>query len=194
MADSARGSGDLRTFIAAELSVPVREVITELIAKLSPCWPQGKVRWSKPENLHLTLRFLGATPQPQISPVSDALQVLCSKRRPISLILKGLGAFPDIRRPNVIWVGLQQETAALIDLQRQIESTVYDLGWTAERRPFRPHLTIGRLRQTTRSQDTSWVDTEVPEISYSVNTVSLIESQLAPRGAIYQTLYQAQLE
>ncbi|MEE3338257.1 MAG: 2'-5' RNA ligase family protein, partial [Candidatus Latescibacterota bacterium] len=62
------------------------------------------------------------------------------------------------------------------------------------RRPFRPHLTIGRLRQTTRSQDTSWVDTEVPEISYSVNTVSLIESQLAPRGAIYQTLYQAQLE
>ena len=185
----------IRTFIAVETSPEVRAAAAGLTDRLKRGWRASEVRWVPPENLHLTLRFLGETEETGVAPLTAALDVVTAGTAPCRLTLGPLGAFPDARRPRVLWLGLKgADTAALRSLQRRIEERVTGLGWEHEGRPFSPHLTLGRIRPG-RGADpgAGWTRAAVPELAFRVDEVVLMRSDLRPDGARYSVLHRSPL-
>jgi len=142
--------------------------------------------------MHLTLRFLGDSEAAALAALERVLAELGTRCAPFALRLAGLGAFPNERKPRVLWVGLDGDMAALQLLQRQIEEAVQGLGWQAEQRAFRPHLTLGRVRAHQELSMSAGGDAP-PDLSFAVAEVELIESRLHKRGPQYHTLYRAAL-
>ena len=185
----------IRTFIAVETPPEVRAAAAGLTDRLRRGWRASEVRWVPPENLHLTLRFLGETEESGVAPLTAALDGVTAGTPPCQLTLGPLGAFPDVRRPRVLWLGLKGAgTAALRSLQRRIEERVTGLGWEREGRPFSPHLTLGRVRPG-RAADPGegWTRAAVPELAFRVEEVVLMRSDLRPDGARYSVLHRAPL-
>ena len=134
----------IRTFIAVNLSSEVGSRAEELMSRLRVCGV--KATWTKPANLHLTLKFLGEVPDPRVPDVCRAVEQGCSGAGPMKLTFRGAGAFPRAERPRTVWIGVQTESSEFADLQQSIEECLYDRGFARERRRFVPHLTIGRVR------------------------------------------------
>jgi 2'-5' RNA ligase len=178
----------IRTFIAVDLDPQVTENICRAISELKPLIPG--IRWVSPKNFHLTLKFLGDIEETCVQDIGAALSdKICPFPR-LSINAKGLGVFPDLRRPRILWVGLAGN--GLAKLAAHVEKALRTLGFAAEQRPFTPHLTIGRWRQFDRPAKTlgealaSWRDREFGESL--VDKMILYQSVLKPEGAIYQTL------
>lgn len=178
----------IRAFIAIDLDPQVIENIRRTIEDLKPLIPG--VRWVSAKNFHLTLKFLGDVEESLIDNVSAALSgALCPFPR-LSINAKGLGVFPNLRRPRILWVGLAGN--ALTTLAARVESALEPLGFAAGQRPFTPHLTIGRWRQIDRPPKTlgealaSWRNRNFGEST--VDKMVLYQSVLKPDGPIYQTL------
>ena len=159
----------------------------------------GGVRWVNPSGIHLTLKFLGAT-EADLAPViiSQLADKLTGANRP-TLSLSGLGTFPGRGAPRVIWAGVTGESDGLDDLFRRAEDTATALGWPGEKRPFRPHLTLGRVReQATAAQRRAIAEviagTKLPAAPvWRVDTVRLYRSELTPQGAIYSSLGEVKI-
>lgn len=190
----------LRTFIAIELDEPVRAALGMVQDELKPRVPKGSVRWVDPAGIHLTLKFLGETPATRLPAIEAALRAACAPFSPLDLIVEGRGCFPNFRRPNVIWVAIRDRGSALARLQRAIEEHIAPLGWPAEKRPFRPHLTLGRVNRDLRPDEQAAVGAaveafEVEQIAtVRVTSVSLMRSDLRPTGAVYTRLFEVALE
>ena len=135
---------NIRTFIAVDVSAGVRTRTAELIRRLQACGV--KANWTKNSNLHLTLKFLGEIPDRRVPDVCRAITQSCADFAPMRLNFRGAGAFPRHERPRTVWIGVEPETDQLAALQEAIESHLYELGFPRERRRFKPHLTIGRVR------------------------------------------------
>ena len=185
----------IRTFIAVETSPEVRAAAAGLTDRLRRGWRASEVRWVPPENLHLTLRFLGETAESGVAPLTAALDGVTAGTPPCQLTLGPLGAFPDVRRPRVLWLGLKGAgTAALRSLQRRIEERLTGLGWEREGRPFSPHLTLGRVRPgRAAGPGEGWTRAAVPELAFRVDEVVLMRSDLRPDGARYSVLHRSPL-
>lgn len=193
----------IRTFIAIELPTQVQEALAitqnrlrEAIAK-----PGGEapVRWVAPQSIHLTLKFLGDVPAERIPAVTQAVTQAAKGHKPVSLILAAAGCFPDLRRPRVIWVGLQGDLDALDRLQRAIEGALMHLGFPKEERAFTPHLTLGRLRDTATPQERQALGEAtrglaVPQVAFTTEEIAVMRSDLQPTGAIYTRLASIPLE
>jgi len=157
------------------------------------------VRWVQPEGIHLTLKFLGQTPLDQIEGIVKALSSACASLCPFTCTVGGLGCFPNLRRPRVIWVGVQEPTGALSRLQEALEGACAESGFKRERRAFHPHLTLGRLRDRASADQRRAIGeliqgTEVTSLgTVSAKGISLIRSDLRPRGAVYTTLREIEL-
>ena len=117
----------------------------------------------------------------------DQMAVQCT---PFELNLKSLGCFPNLRRPRVIWVGLEDPEERLRALQKAVEEQVRSLGWEPEERAFRPHLTLGRVRPRQRLPEGTWVQ-QPPKMVFRAEAIELIQSHLMPSGAEYTTLERA---
>ena len=180
-----------RTFVAIELPDPVRRALAEVAGELRRQWPGGSVRWVRPEGTHLTLRFLGDTDPHQVEELADGLARAAAAHQPMDLSLGAVGAFPNRRRPRVIWVGVKQGGGELAALQRAIEELARDRGWKAEFQAFVPHLTLGRVKPRTRPP-AEW-GIEVPASSFRAGAVALMESLLKPTGAEYRQVFSAAL-
>ena len=155
------------------------------------------VRWIKHGNIHLTLKFLGDVSVSRIDAIGKALEDITCQFPPFAVRLAGIGAFPNSRKPRIIWVGMEKGAEELVQMARQIEGSMKRLGFPREKRPFRPHLTVGRIRNlkhpTTMTE--ALERSEVGELGeFTVQRVSLIKSQLDPAGSIYTTLSEALLE
>ena len=148
------------------------------------------MRWVRPAGIHLTLRFLGDAPAEQVAAVRAGLDQAAVQCAPFELHLKNLGCFPNLRRPRVIWVGLEDPEERLGELQKAVEEQVRSLGWEPEERTFRPHLTLGRVRQ--RPPEDTWVQ-QPPDLGFRAEAIELIQSHLKPSGAEYTTLQRALL-
>ena len=182
----------LRTFIAICPPPPILAALGDLVAVLARRWPQQGVRWVRPAGIHLTLRFLGEAAAEQVASLRAGLDQMAVQCAPFELHLKSLGSFPSLRRPRVIWVGLEDPEERLGKLQRAVEEQVRSLGWELEERAFRPHLTLGRVHRQQRPPDGSWVQGP-PDLSFRAEAIELIQSRLQPSGAEYTTLGQALL-
>ncbi|MBT4496713.1 MAG: RNA 2',3'-cyclic phosphodiesterase [Gemmatimonadetes bacterium] len=182
----------IRTFIAVELPERVRTALAGSIEEVARRWDEGRVRWVGAENMHLTLRFLGDTDPDLVPALSAGLDRVVGGEKLFELGLGEMGCFPNPRRPRVIWVGLWDEGERLLGLQQEVERLACDHGWEREKRSFRPHLTLGRVRDRTRPPDGEWLR-DPEEFSFQVEKVLLIQSELRRSGAVYTALHTALL-
>ncbi len=190
----------VRTFIAIELGEGEHRALGKLQEQLKGERAAKYVRWVAPDNIHLTLKFLGGVEGGMIPAVERALVDACSGITPFHLTLGGLGAFPNTRRPNVIWVGIGGDVEKTTRLAEQIDGACQSLGFAREARPFSPHLTLGRVKRDSRPADQQYVGemiakTKVGQLSeFDVTTVTLMKSDLRPTGSVYTQLFVVDLK
>jgi 2'-5' RNA ligase len=186
-----------RLFIAAELPPAVKQALAQAQELLRRDRPP--VRWGAPEAMHLTLRFLGDTPAEQIPAIEQAMRDGLAGHAPMTLRLRGLGAFPNARRPSVVWAGVGGDTAALERAQAALEAGLAAIGMPAEPRPFRAHLTLGRVRRDAPATQVERLGAAIqaappfPALEWPVERAILFRSELRAEGPIYTELVERRL-
>lgn len=189
----------IRVFIAAPIPQAAKQFLSEVIAGLSVTIPQG-VRWVNPDGIHLTVKFLGDIAPNGVAEITEALGRAAAQAPPFQVRLLGLGTFPNVKRPRVLWAGVDGDLARLTELQEITEKELEALGYPKDSRPFNPHLTLGRVRdqvsEGTRRGICSTLSSQKPVGSepWLVESVELIQSHLGPQGASYSTLTRAYLK
>lgn len=177
----------IRAFIAINLAPPVIEEIAKVQSRLQET--RGDLRWSRVESLHLTLKFLGDIARNQVEPIVGALREALRAQSPLHVVARGLGAFPNLKKPRVLWAGIMGE--GLKELSEKIEIALMPLDFPPEEREFTPHLTIGRVRSLRGWDRVLAVLKEYEQSSFGESTVDqviLYQSDLRPNGAIYSPL------
>jgi 2'-5' RNA ligase len=188
----------LRAFIAVEIPPEIHQAIEKKTASIRAALNKNLVRWVPTENIHLTLKFLGDVSPTNLEMLAQMLKAEVSKHQEFKLAFGGLGAFPNPRRPRVIWIGIQAP-AGLEALQHGIEAATATLGYPTEKRPFSPHLTVGRIKQKVSSAGIQKIRAALEEThigslgSTRVSAVHLFKSDLKPTGAVYTQLFSAPL-
>ena len=188
----------LRTFVAVEIPSEIQQNIhkgtTSIRQEIG-----GLVRWVSPENMHLTLKFFGDVSPSNVEFLVQMLRKEAEQVNGFNLHFAGLGSFPNLKRPRVIYNEIQAP-AGLNALQRGIESASRRLGYESEERPFSPHLTLGRVRQNVTAADQQKIrrcieGTQVDVLGTArVDSVHLYKSELKPSGSVYTRLYSAPLK
>ncbi len=183
----------IRSFIAIDIPEEVKETLGKLISQIKPSLP--KIGWTKAQNIHLTIKFLGNIQSSQIPAVKMAMEEICMIPS-FSLKGHGLGIFPNIKRPRVIWVGLQGELSPLKRIQFSIEKTLEKDGFKRETRGFHPHLTLGRIKSAVSQVKLLELLQEYKNFStpaFEVKELILYKSELRPEGARYTPLERVPL-
>jgi RNA 2',3'-cyclic 3'-phosphodiesterase len=196
----------IRTFIAVELPPQVHALLATVQEELRESMDEAAnaVKWVRPQGTHLTLQFLGGVPASSIERIAQGLRDACASASAFTLEVAGLGAFPNPRRPRVIWVGLTGDRgsmAALGSLHESIAGHMKTLGFRPDN-SFKPHLTLGRIRETARRDELESMSNtlQYPEAqptfatTFDVTGISLMRSDLNPGGAVYTQLAHVQFE
>jgi len=180
----------VRSFIAIELPDRLKEELVQLQVKLKS-GKQAGVKWVDPYSIHLTLKFLGNVAVDRIGEITGAMEAAAQGIPPFHLEVKELGVFPNLRRVQVVWVGVSGEVDKLGQLQQCLESRLAHLGFTPESRPFTPHLTLARLRNGVSVDERQRFGKLIAGTGFEatcaieVEAISLMRSQLTREGAIY---------
>jgi 2'-5' RNA ligase len=184
----------LRTFIAVELDKQIIEELTRALNLLKET--QGDVKWVTPPNAHITLKFLGSVDEQKIDKINKVIQESVSAYRPFSLTMQSLGAFPTLSSPKVIWIGALSEENNLEKLTQTLETKLVSLHFPKEKRDFKSHITIGRVRSNKNKAGLiNLLQTlEIAKKEMLVKTVTLFKSTLSPKGSIYERLSVASLK
>ena len=189
----------IRSFIAIELPDELKSGLTQLQAQLKS-GKQPSVKWVDPYSTHLTLKFLGNIAVDRISEITRAIETSAREIPPFHLEAKGLGAFPNLRRVQVVWIGITGEVAQLSQLQQRIDSNLSPLGFASESRAFTPHLTLARLRQQASLEERQSFGQLIASTKFeavygfSVSSVNLMRSELTREGAIYSRISSIELK
>lgn len=175
----------VRTFICIEIPASISERIGNLQTELKAV--DAQVSWTKPSNIHLTLKFLGAVEVPRIQNVARAVQRAGSGINEFDIEISGAGCFPSTRNPRVLWIGLSEVPDALRQLYANLEDELDREGFAREKRKFSPHLTIGRLRGPKNATHLAEMLTESGFTAerFTASEVILMRSDLKPTGSIY---------
>ena len=179
----------IRSFLAVELPPDMLSEIGKIQDRLRAC--RADVRWVRAERIHLTLKFFGNIEEEQIASISSVMEEIAGRKSSFAVSVKGLGAFPSTRSPRVIWLGLDGWEENLSPLQVEIESKLEAMGFPPEDRPFRPHLTLGRVKSLKGKGDLVDLmerDRDVDLGSFTVDRLVLFRSDLRPTGPIYTPL------
>jgi RNA 2',3'-cyclic 3'-phosphodiesterase len=186
----------MRTFIAIDISKEIKNTLAQIEAHL--IYAGADVTWVKPENVHLTLKFLGEIDEKRAVEVVATLDSIARTSKPFELSVKDIGAFPKIEHPRVVWVGLDKGAVETTALATKVDEALSKIGFAKETRPFSPHLTIGRVRSPLNkdklkekmSSATASIDLSiVPQ--HKVSSVILFQSTLTPQGSIYAKLHES---
>ncbi|MBK9940025.1 MAG: RNA 2',3'-cyclic phosphodiesterase [Kouleothrix sp.] len=187
-----------RLFIAAPLPATVKAAL--VVAQQRFRRGGAPIKWAAPETMHLTLRFLGETAPNLLPALSAAIGQACAAFRAFRLSLTQIGAFPNLRQPTVVWAGVGGDTTTLTQLAAALDPSLAALGFTSERRPFRPHLTLGRARREAtptaieRLGDLLRALPQLPPIEWEIHEIMLFRSELRPAGAIYSAIAAYRLQ
>lgn len=182
----------IRTFIALDLPLAVKSELDKLIGELRQSKPA--VTWVKADRLHLTIKFLGNVPLEKIAELKTALQDVASRSAPFRLQPSGCGAFPSLKQMRVIWAGLKDHQQQLSHLQAKVEVALAPLGFPPEGRPFRAHLTLGRVkgpRELSSLQKALLARQNFQAEAFDVTELVLYKSDLRPEGPLYTPLFRA---
>jgi 2'-5' RNA ligase len=182
----------IRSFIAIDLWEQTRRQIEAFIQELRKS--DAQVGWVRVEGIHLTLKFLGNVSPGSIEEIKSELARVASQTGPIRIEPAGCGAFPAIKSPRVIWIGLRGQIGPLSELARQVETALVPLGFKPEDRPFKPHLTVGRVRGRQRLQALQEIllaHRDFTAEPFDASQVVLYKSELRPDGARYSPLFKA---
>ena len=185
----------IRTFVACELPREIRSDIGRLQEELRR--RRLRPKWVRPENLHLTLRFLGEVSVERIQPIAAAIENAARGFGPLSLSAKGIGVFPGVRRARVIWVGIGGQFLQLEKLQAAVADELDAAGFPADNRPYKGHLTIGRIKKGIDARLLAESLTEFAEFetaAFTVDEVVLFRSRLNPEGPVYTRLRTIKLD
>lgn len=185
----------LRTFVAVEIDTPIRTAAGELIAALGDT--AANVKWVEPQNLHLTLKFLGDVHQREIPQVCRAVAIGASKAEAFEFEVRGAGAFPNAARPRTVWIGGGNGKEPMVVLHDRVEAALAELGFREEHRRFQPHLTIGRVRGVGPGiAELGELLQQRADLSIGrmrVRKVTVFSSALTPNGPIHEVLGTAPL-
>jgi len=184
----------IRSFLAIEIPKPILEKVEEVQGDLRSA--HAEVGWVSPEKIHLTLKFFGNIEELRIDPILQSIEEFVRKTSPFSLKVRGVGAFPHLKNPRVIWIGLVDEGKILTPFQKEIETHLESIGFQPEDRSFHPHLTLGRMKSSRgkeglvgrmeRHREEEFGD-------FQVERVVLFKSDLKPSGPIYTRLGELRL-
>jgi len=184
---------EIRAFIALELPSEIKTALSDLVSRLRT-GHERSVKWVNPEGIHLTLKFLGNIPASKVAAIADVLHMTTAGRKPFTLELGKLGAFPNLKSPRVAWVGLEGNVADVVQLQKRLDQALIPLGFPTEKRAFSPHLTLGRVRDGATSRDRTQLSASLTSIKaisappFKMERLALMKSTLTPNGAIYDCL------
>jgi 2'-5' RNA ligase len=181
-----------RSFIAIQFPQSTLDFFQRTQDKLiSKTKDRKQVKWVKPHNMHITLQFLGDVDSAQINDLKDGLKNAFVNIPAFELDFKSVGAYPSLKKPRVIWIGVNQGREQVIELFNQVHLVTGPLGFEKENRPFSPHITIGRLRDPKKSGNLSNVLGGLGDIGggkCQIREVELVASELTPQGPIYSKL------
>jgi len=184
----------IRSFIAIDLPKTV-------VCRLEDAQRQLKAlnlpaKWVRPENIHLTLKFLGNISSDRVDVIARVISLAAEGRPPLTLELRGIGFFPGVKRARVVWIGLGGQVQPLFALQREVEQQLAAIGIAPEKKPFRGHLTLGRIRQHVAPPVMRKVLDTFADFSsdgFAVDRVCLYQSELRPTGPVYTRLKEIAL-
>jgi 2'-5' RNA ligase len=184
----------MRLFIAIDLSASIRKSLSEQIRDLEKILDTSAIRWVKPSAIHLTLKFLGETPEHKVERIQSTLTEIAPRFSPFIVQIGTFGCFPNLRKPRVLWVGIQDQTGSLKKIHHELEMEFRKLGFKAENRPFRAHLTLGRVKKNLNSAALDTLRSQLGDVRIeelgkeTVEAICLIRSILRPTGAEYTRL------
>ncbi len=199
----------IRTFIAIELDDAQKHALADLQSQLKRERASSAIRWTAAENIHLTLKFLGDMDSEKMPALQKAVADACTSTPPFVLKLDGAGAFPNLNRPNVVWVGVQGDVETASKLAQKIDDACAALGFTREERPFSPHLTLGRVKRDASTRERQWIGEMIAKAQARelgeplhnsqgqvcrVERVSVMKSELRPGGSVYSRLTVVELD
>jgi 2'-5' RNA ligase len=188
----------IRSFIAIELPEELKLELGRLQASLKVDKP--RVKWVNPEGMHLTLKFLGEVPVDKIDAITKVMTDSADKVSPFRLEVGHLGTFPNLKKVQVVWVGLGGELDSIRQLYKLLEAGLSRLGFAAEKRDFSPHLTLARVGNEASPEERQRFGEIIAAASFetdkviSVKSINLMRSQLTSRGAIYTKISSAELK
>ncbi len=179
----------IRSFLAIELPEDQKEIVAGYIQEL--CQVPTKIKWVLPHQTHFTLKFFGSIMPETVKKIAQTLSPVLGELPKFHLTLKGIGAFPNLFRPRVIWLGLGGETDSLRGIHRIIDQALIPLGIPKEERPFQGHLTLGRNKENQINESfyrhlSEWSKEETTP--FAVERVILFQSDLKPAGPVYTKL------
>ena len=188
----------IRLFIAINLPQGIKDTIEDCRRKLAPQLDAKSVRWTRSEQVHITLKFIGYVTDDSVGAITDALTEACQRTGPLRLKAEGLGCFPRVRSPRVLWVGIAGDVPPLLALQKRIDTDIAQ--WAEpEKREFTPHLTLARLKEP-RPKDLRAIEQfiEANEAAqfgeWQARQIDLMQSVLSPAGATYRCLASVALQ
>ncbi|HUH66537.1 MAG TPA: RNA 2',3'-cyclic phosphodiesterase [Syntrophales bacterium] len=180
----------LRAFLAVDPPSNIYDEIVRIQERLKKAI-KGDVRWVRPEGIHLTLKFFGWIYESDIANISQVVKDKAANMRPLSLHVRRLGVFPTATRPRVLWLGIDGDTEPLIRLQKEIDDGLLNYGFGKEDRPFKPHLTLSRIKDPkgiTGLVEAMKKNEDYTAGSFTVDGLTLFKSDLKPTGAVYTKL------
>jgi len=183
----------LRLFVAIPIPEPVRDEIIRVQQELQPLVPRAVARWARSDQFHLTLRFLGDVLADGVEDLKQSVNAVCRNARPLSLRAEGVGFFPNLRSPRVVWVGINDRAGRLVDLQKQIEAAVGPFSPEPGEKNFTGHATLGRLKNP-RPADIRDLASRAQSLEkrlfgeWTAHEIEIIRSELSPAGARYTSL------
>lgn len=177
----------IRAFLAIEPPTAIRQEIGLIQARLKQSCPFD-VRWVKPQGIHLTLKFLGDISPADVLTISRVAEKYTGTVPSLHFDICDLGVFPSGKHPRVLWIGLEGDILPLLTLQKNLETGLEECGFPRETRPFRPHLTLGRIKSARISGDAEPFMTRTGNWSagsFDAAGLGVFQSDLTPQGAVY---------
>lgn len=176
-----------RIFVAVDISDEARRKVAEYIAGLKRNFPNVKVGWDRAEKLHLTLKFLGDTNEDQLEKLKEICLKVSKEITDFKLQISDTGVFPSPRNARVLWLGVKGEVEELQKINRVLETECGKIGFKKETRIYKPHLTIGRIREPHKAKELAetHLENKFEPAGFEVSEIVIIESKLQPAGSIY---------
>lgn len=178
-----------RLFIAIKVK-PGKALLSSLL-KIQQTLANDSITWVKPDNMHITLKFLGDTPQENIPPIISKLKTCAASIESFGFTIKDFGYFGNLRFPRVLWMGVEQEKKNIENACQLIQKEMDSLGYPEEKQGFRPHLTIGRIKKMHDTQKLRELEGEFSGVllqQVRIDTIELYQSKLTPSGPVYSVV------